>query len=105
MTTTSSTLDETIGRQTHSPLGWMLTRQTFWVFAFAVAAFIYLSLATNSFYTSGNLYNVFRNFAFVGIMGLGMTAVIATGGIDLSVGSVLCLAGMVTGMSMAAETS
>jgi ribose transport system permease protein len=39
----------------------------------------------------GNLFNVFRNFAFVGIMGLGMTAVIITGGIDLSVGSVLAL--------------
>ena len=37
-----------------------------------------------------NLFNVTRNFAFVGIIALGMTAVIITGGIDLSVGSVLC---------------
>ena len=34
-----------------------------------------------------------------------MTAVIITGGIDLSVGSVLCLTGMVTGMMMAADYS
>ena len=102
---TSSTLDETINRQTLGPLGTMLTKQTFWVFVAAVIAFIYLSFATTAFFTPGNLFNVFRNFAFTGIMGLGMTAVIITGGIDLSVGSVLCLAGMVTGMSMAAENS
>ena len=100
-TATSSTLDETINRQTLGPLGTMLTKQTFWVFVAAVIAFIYLSFATTAFLTPGNLFNVFRNFAFVGIMGLGMTAVIITGGIDLSVGSVLCLAGMVTGMTMA----
>jgi hypothetical protein len=67
----------------------MLTKQTFWVFVAAVIAFIYLSFATTAFFTPDNLFNVFRNFAFTGIMGLGMTAVIITGGIDLSVGSVL----------------
>lgn len=105
MTTTSTTLDETINRQTHSAVSWALTRQTFWVFIAAVLAFIYLSFATTAFFTPGNLYNVFRNFAFVGIMGLGMTAVIITGGIDLSVGSILCLTGMVSGMMMAANWS
>lgn len=35
-----------------------------------------------------NLINVTRNFSFVGIMAMGMTLVILTGGIDLSVGSV-----------------
>ena len=34
-----------------------------------------------------------------------MTAVIITGGIDLSVGSVLCLTGMVAGMMMDADYS
>src|SRR5581483_3952581 len=105
MSTTSTTLDATIDRQTHTPLGWLITRQTFWVFLAAVGAFIYLSFGTHAFFTTGNLYNVFRNFAFVGIMGLGMTAVIITGGIDLSVGSVLCLVGMVSGMMMAANWS
>jgi ribose transport system permease protein len=105
VTTTSTTLDDTINRQTYTTVGWLMTRQTFWVFIAAVAAFIYLSIATTAFFTTGNLYNVFRNFAFVGIMGLGMTAVIITGGIDLSVGSVLCLVGMVAGMMMAADWS
>jgi ribose transport system permease protein len=105
MATTSTTLDDAINRQTYGTLGWLMTRQTFWVFVAAVVAFIYLSIATTAFFTPGNLFNVFRNFAFVGIMGLGMTAVIITGGIDLSVGSVLCLVGMVAGMMMAADWS
>ena len=96
-------LEETIERQTHGLVGHMMTRQTFWVFAAAVCAFTYLSIATNTFDTPQNLFNVARNFAFVGIIALGMTAVIATGGIDLSVGSVLCLTGMVTGMMMHAD--
>ena len=95
------TLDETINRQTYGPLGYLLSRQTFWVFVAAVLAFVYVSFASPSFLTPGNIFNVFRNFAFVGIIALGMTAVIITGGIDLSVGSVLCLTGMVAGMMMA----
>jgi ribose transport system permease protein len=35
-----------------------------------------------------NLTNITRNFSFVGIVAMGMTLVILTGGIDLSVGSV-----------------
>ena len=35
-----------------------------------------------------NIVNITRNFSFVGIVALGMTLVILTGGIDLSVGSV-----------------
>jgi ribose transport system permease protein len=97
------TLEETIERQTYGVLGQMMTRQTFWVFIAAVCAFIYLSFATTTFDTQQNLFNVARNFAFVGIIALGMTAVIATAGIDLSVGSVLALTGMVTGMMMAAD--
>src|SRR5688500_5478721 len=93
-------LEESINRRTHGPLGAITARQTFWVFLAAVAAFAYLVFATDSFGTSQNLFNVARNCAFVGVIGLGMTAVIITGGIDLSVGSVLCLAGMVVGMMM-----
>jgi ribose transport system permease protein len=65
------------------------------VFVAAVAAGAALPLATDTFATQKNLFNVTRNFAFVGIVTLGMTAVIITGGIDLSVGSTVCLAGIV----------
>ena len=99
------TIDDTLNRPTYGPIGYLLSRQTFWVFIAAVIAFIYVSYASPSFLTPGNIFNVFRNFAFVGIIALGMTAVIITGGIDLSVGSVLCLTGMVVGMMMNADYS
>jgi ribose transport system permease protein len=54
------------------------------------------------FATEQNLFNVTRNFAFVGIIALGMTAVIGSGGIDLSVGSTVVLSGIVVGATMAA---
>jgi ribose transport system permease protein len=97
------TLEESISKQMHAGvLSWILSRQTFWVFLAAVAACIALSLATDTFATERNIFNVTRNFAFVGIIALGMTTVIITGGIDLSVGAVLVLSAMITGMTMAA---
>jgi ribose transport system permease protein len=98
-------LEESIDRRTHSPLTWLLSRQTFWVFVAAVVAVVALSIATDTFATQRNLFNVTRNFAFVGIVALGMTAVIITGGIDLSVGSTVCLAGIVLGVVMNAGWS
>ena len=50
-------------------------------------------LQPQAFASIENFYNITRNFAFIGIMALGMTTVIVTGGIDLSVGSVMGLAG------------
>jgi ribose transport system permease protein len=93
-------IDEAINRQGSGALGWLFGRQTFWVFVAAVLACLALSLLTDTFATPQNLFNVTRNFAFVGIIALGMTAVIVTGGIDLSVGSILCLSGMVVGTLM-----
>lgn len=96
----SASFEDSFNKPIGGPLGQVVGSQTFWVFMAAVIAFIYLATQTDSFYTGQNLFNVARNCAFVGIIGLGMTAVIITGGIDLSVGSVLCLAGMVCGMMM-----
>jgi len=101
--TAMTSLEEAIGKTTHrNPLAWLTSRQTFWVFLAAVIACVALSLATDTFATERNLFNVTRNFAFVAIIALGMTAVIIVGGIDLSVGSVVVLSAMVTGMTMSA---
>ncbi|MEW6357860.1 MAG: ABC transporter permease [Planctomycetota bacterium] len=56
--------------------------------------FLALSLLTDKFLTTRNLANVLRRSAPVVIMATGMTFVIVSGGIDLSVGSVLALAGV-----------
>src|SRR4249919_1704906 len=79
---------------------WLVGQQTFWVSVAAVVAFVVLSFASDVFATQQNLFNVTRNFAFVAIIAIGMTAVIVSGGIDLSVGAVLVLSGMVIGMAM-----
>ena len=95
------TLEESIGKQVHGNLlSWLVSRQTFWVSVAALLAFVILSVSSDVFATQQNLFNVTRNFAFVAIIALGMTAVIISGGIDLSVGAVLALSGMVIGMSM-----
>jgi ribose/xylose/arabinose/galactoside ABC-type transport system permease subunit len=52
-------------------------------FPAAVLAFVVLSFASDVFATQQNLFNVTRNFAFVAIIAIGMTAVIVSGGIDL----------------------
>ena len=97
----ATTLQESIRAQVHGNwLSWLISRPTFWVSVAAALAFVVLSISSDVFATQQNLFNVTRNFAFVGIIALGMTAVIVTGGIDLSVGAVLALSGMVIGMSM-----
>jgi ribose transport system permease protein len=55
------------------------------------------SLTTSTFMSVRNLLNVIDQLTVLGIMALGMTAVIVMGGIDLSVGSVLALSMMVMG--------
>ena len=101
MTTTS--IEEAIGHSQHrGAIAWMASRQTFWIFLAAVIACALLSLVTDTFATERNLFNVTRNFAFVGIIALGMTGVIGSGGIDLSVGSSVVLSGIVVGATMAA---
>src|SRR5450432_1959335 len=97
--------DDDIKRARFPLLSWLTSRQTFWVLVAVCLACIFLSFATNSFATSNNIFNVARNFTFVAIIALGMTIVIITGGIDLSVGSVLCLCSMVLGVVMHAGYS
>ena len=58
---------------------------------------VVLSFATDTFLTVRNILNVLDQVTVLGIMAIGMTLVILIGGIDLSVGSVLALAGMVFG--------
>lgn len=54
-----------------------------------------LSLANQYFLTANNLVDVLRQVSINGILAVGMTFVILTGGIDLSVGSLMALTGMV----------
>ncbi len=99
------TLDQTIAQKQHTLLSRLFASQTFWVVIAVILACLFLSFATDSFATSKNIYNITRNVTFVAIIALGMTFVIITGGIDLSVGSVLCLSSMVLAVTMHAGYS
>jgi ribose/xylose/arabinose/galactoside ABC-type transport system permease subunit len=54
-----------------------------------------LALLTPQFLTPGNLINVARQISLNGILAVGVTYVLLTGGVDLSLGSVVALAGVV----------
>ena len=65
-----------------------------------IILFIALTIATPHFLTAINLASVARQTAVINIMALGMTLVIITGGIDLSVGSILAIAGLFGAMAI-----
>src|SRR5215212_7527156 len=67
-----------------------------------IALVIVMSLLSPLFFTLGNLLNTSRYFVEVGLMALGMTLIIITGGIDLSVGSNLALVSVAVGFTFAA---
>ncbi len=96
----STSLSASIDQKQETWISSLLGSQTFWVFLAVIAACIALSFTTDAFATSKNLFNITRNVTFVAIVALGMTMVIITGGIDLSVGSVLCLCSMVLAVVM-----
>jgi inositol transport system permease protein len=62
---------------------------------FLLALMLFFSAAEPRFLSPLNLFNVMRQISITGLIALGMTFVILTGGIDLSVGSVVALAGLV----------
>ena len=55
-----------------------------------------MSFLSPYFFTPINLFNILRSMSMIGIMAVGMTLVIITGGIDLSIGSLVGVTGMLT---------
>ena len=67
-----------------------------------VALFIVvlMSFLSPVFMTSQNITNILRQISLNGILSIGMSFVILTGGIDLSVGSVIAITGVISGSIM-----
>ncbi len=61
---------------------------------------VLLSVAAPNFLTPGNLRNVLWQVTAIGIIAIGQTLVILTGGIDLSVGGIAAFSAMVGGLLM-----
>lgn len=65
----------------------------------AIALFIGFAAAVPGFANADNLIRQVLYWTPVGIVAIGMTFVMATGGIDLSVGSIIAISGVVLGMA------
>lgn len=73
-------------------------RQKFLAFASLIAMMIVFSLASENFFTSSNLVAILLATAVNGILAIGVTFVIITGGIDLSVGTVMTFSAVTAGV-------
>lgn len=65
------------------------------IIAFLVILVILMILSPNAFAKPANLVNILKQASINGILAMGMMFVIISGGIDLSVGSIVALAGVV----------
>lgn len=70
---------------------WFQQKSAFAVF---LLLFIISSLRYKQFFTATNLLNLFRQSSIIGVIAVGMTFVIITGCIDLSVGSIVAVCGI-----------
>lgn len=80
----------------------LLRTKLYWGLAVLLAAGVWLSpvnsRGVNIFLSPGNLSDVLRQVSNNGIVAVGMTLVILTGGIDLSVGSIMALGSVICAM-------
>ncbi|MCB0049663.1 MAG: ABC transporter permease, partial [Caldilineaceae bacterium] len=78
----------------------LLQSREFGVFLALVGLVILMRFLTPYFWKPDNIFNVLRGMSTIGIMAIGQTMIIITGGIDLSVGSVLAASAMITARLM-----
>jgi ribose transport system permease protein len=96
-----TTVDSLPGIERRSLGARLLSANTFWIALVLLALVVVFSaLAPDSFLTFFNFQQLFIETAVLLVIAVGMTFVIITGGIDLSVGSVLIFAGMISAKTM-----
>ena len=94
-------IEDILGNKESSAFSRLFASQAFWVtVALATIVAVMSYLQPQAFASADNFYDITRNFSFIGIMAVGMTAVIITGGIDLSVGSIMGAVAIVAGTIM-----
>ncbi|TCO57299.1 ABC transporter permease [Actinocrispum wychmicini] len=96
-----TTVDTVPGIERRSLGARVVSANTFWIALMLLALLVVFSaLAPNSFLTFFNFQRLFVETSVLLVVAVGMTFVIITGGIDLSVGSVLIFAGMISAKTM-----
>ena len=93
-----ASISDVVGIREQTVIQKLIASQAFWVSIALLVLVIFMTFLEPSFGTADNVTNITRNFAPIAIMGLGMTVVLITGGIDLSVGSVMGLVAIVAGL-------
>jgi ribose transport system permease protein len=79
----------------------IIARQEFGVVLILMAMVVFLSIYTDTFLASTNIFNILRAFSWIAISAFGQCMVIITTGVDLSVGSVMGLSGLASAMLLA----
>ena len=64
------------------------------MFVLLVGLFVYFSFSQTNFLTHANIENLLTSVSILWVVSMGMTFVVLTAGIDLSVGSLLALSGI-----------
>ncbi|MCI7642974.1 MAG: ABC transporter permease [Lentisphaeria bacterium] len=72
------------------------SKETCAAYAALIVLFVVCAASNEHFRSCGNLINITRQVSYSGILALGMTLIIISGGIDLSVGSLLALCGVIS---------
>ena len=74
------------------------------IFVLLIALCAFLSFYTpESFLKGNNIENLIRRTSMYGVLGIGVAFVIITSGIDLSIGSIVCLSGCLLAMFLSVD--
>ena len=85
-------------RSTSSPAACGTGSQQFLAFASLIAIFLFFSIASSNFLNYANVTAILFSTVVIGLLALGTTFVIITGGIDLSIGTGMTLCAVISGV-------
>jgi len=94
MAQTTAPIDKVVEVEKKQPFEWVAFLQKFGVFLFLILLIIFFGSQNPRFLSIRNLFNILTDVSIYGVMAVGMTLVILTGGVDLSVGAILALCAM-----------
>ncbi|NDJ78170.1 MAG: ABC transporter permease, partial [Chloroflexi bacterium] len=65
-----------------------------------ITIFLFFGMVSADFWAGQNIQNIIKQASFIGMVAVGMTFVLLTAGIDLSVGSIMYLAPLIAGQAI-----
>ena len=81
----------------HASGVWSAANRYAVVLVLLIGLFIFFSFSQNRFFTTSNVENLLSSVSILCVVSIGMTFVVLTAGIDLSVGSLMALSGIILG--------